>query len=116
MNLTELPLKHDESKIDSRFRLVLIATQRARQLVEGLRATVQTKYVKPTTIALQEIMEDHIEFLTGKDARQAAKEARRLREEASRRALLDEDTQEIKRDLGIFVDDSPRSRPVEEKG
>lgn len=115
MDLIELPLKYDESKIDGRFRLVAIANQRARQLVEGLRATVQTKYVKPTTVALQEIMGGGIEFLTGKDARQASKEARRVREEANRRALMEEDSQEIKRDLSVFVDDSPKSAPAKEK-
>ncbi len=109
MDLITLPFEKDVTGIDSRYRMVVVAAQRARQVSEGARAAVTTRYTKPTTIALQELFEGKLEFLTGKEARLAQKEAKRLREEAmaakaieARHAALSD---EIKRDLSIYVEE-----------
>jgi DNA-directed RNA polymerase subunit K/omega len=41
--------------VDSSFRHILIAAKRAEQLIDGARARVSTRHVKPTTIALDEL-------------------------------------------------------------
>ncbi|HKJ75927.1 MAG TPA: DNA-directed RNA polymerase subunit omega [Gammaproteobacteria bacterium] len=41
--------------IDNRFQLVLVATQRARQLANGLEPTLDWENDKPTVMALREI-------------------------------------------------------------
>ncbi|MCX8083599.1 MAG: DNA-directed RNA polymerase subunit omega [Calditerrivibrio sp.] len=49
--------------IGSRFRLVLISSQRARELISSKENTLppqEKKYLKPTTIALSEIVEQKI--------------------------------------------------------
>jgi DNA-directed RNA polymerase subunit omega len=109
MDLITLPFEKDVTGIDSRYRMVVVAAQRARQVSEGARAAVTTRYTKPTTIALQELFEGKLEFLTGKEARLAQKEAKRLREEAqaakaieARHAALSD---EIKRDLSVYVEE-----------
>jgi DNA-directed RNA polymerase subunit omega len=109
MDLIALPFEGNVTDIDSRYRIVVVSAQRARQVSEGARASVTTRYTKPTTIALQELFEGKLEFLTGKEARLAQKEAKRLREEAqaakaieARHAALSD---EIKRDLSVYVEE-----------
>ncbi len=41
--------------IDSKFRFILIAAKRARQLQSGARPLVQTAAKKPTKVAAQEV-------------------------------------------------------------
>jgi len=110
MDLIALPYEGKlPAGVDSRYRIVTVSSQRARQLAEGAKAAVETRYTKPTTIALQEFYNGKLEFLTGKEARLAQKEAKRLREEAmaakaleARHAALSE---EIKRDLSVYVEE-----------
>ena len=42
-------------KVDNRFQLVLVATKRARQLVNGVQPLVEWENDKPTIVALREI-------------------------------------------------------------
>src|SRR5690606_24676111 len=46
--------------VDNRFELVLMASKRARQLANGLEATVEAENDKPTVLALREIAERRI--------------------------------------------------------
>jgi len=48
--------------IDSKFRLVLIAAKRAKQLVKGAKPKVNLKAENPLTIALEEINEGKVDF------------------------------------------------------
>ena len=108
-----------QTKFDSRHRMVIAASQRAKYLMQGGRPLLASKFRKETTIALDEILHGPIEFLTGKDARQAMKEAKRIREaEAARPPVVPEtaaeDAREIKKELSVFVDDSPKGAPAGE--
>lgn len=47
---------------DSKYTMVMVVAKRARQLVEGAEPKVDTKSNKPVTIALEELLEDKIEF------------------------------------------------------
>lgn len=113
MEIIELPIEIKRDQLDSRYRLVIIGAQRARQLMEGARASEDTKYLKATTVALEEFLDGELTFLTGKDARLAQRDARKIREDALRkRALLEREeeiTNEIRKDLSIYVDDSSRA-------
>ncbi len=48
--------------IDSKFRLVLIAAKRAKQLVKGAKPKVDLKAENPLTVALEEINEGKVNF------------------------------------------------------
>lgn len=50
------------AKIDSKFRLVLLASKRAEQIIKGSPPKINTKHLKPTYIALEEIEKDAIEY------------------------------------------------------
>ena len=109
-DITSLPITIKGDLIDTRYRLVIIASQRTKQLMQGVKPQVETKAKKPTTIALEEILANKLEFFTGKDARQALKDARRLKEEEAKvKALMPRpspDVDELKKDLSVYVNDS----------
>lgn len=103
--------QYQNKQFDSRHRLVLVAAQRAKHLIQGAKPTALSKFTKEATIALDEVLHYHIEYVTGEEARQAMKGARRGREaEAERMAVVaGEDAQEIKKELSVYVDDSDKS-------
>ncbi len=54
----------DIPDIDSKYRLILLAAQRAKQIQRGAnpRVDLDPRKIKPTTIALQEFDEDKVNF------------------------------------------------------
>ena len=107
MNIISLPVEFDKKKIDSRFRLVNIAAQRAKDIVLGAEPKVATKSRKVTTIAIEEAVQGKLEFVTGEDAVKARQEAkkfdfRRLLEE-KKREVETEDLSELEKDLKIYI-------------
>lgn len=117
-----LPITIKGDTIDNRYRLVIIASQRTKQLMQGAKPLMETKAKKPTTIALEEVLEGKLEFFMGKEARQALKDARRMKEEEAKvRALMprppEDVVDELKKDMGVYVDDSKeRGDLVEDEG
>jgi DNA-directed RNA polymerase subunit omega len=110
---------------DSRHRLVIAASQRAKQLMQGSRPLAPSKFSKETTVGIEEILQGRLEYLTAKEARQAMKDAKRVRETDFERlamssATLGEDAREIKKELSVYVDDSPKvpeaTEPAAEPG
>ena len=104
---------------DSRHRLVIAASQRAKQLMQGSRPMAPSKFSKETTVGIEEMLQDRLEYLTAKEARQAMKDAKRVRESEFERmamsgAALGEDAREIKKELSVYVDDSPKIPEPEE--
>lgn len=105
--LSLLP-EYAAGEFDSRHRLVIIAAQRAKHLVQGARTTSPSKFTKETSIALDEVLQHKVKFLCGKEARDAIKESKRVKEgETERMAMMTgEDAKEIKKELSIYVDDT----------
>ena len=67
--------------VDNRFELVLMATRRARQLENGVEATIDPENDKPTVLALREIADRRIDQATIDEIDKAE------RERAEREAL-----------------------------
>ncbi len=107
MDIISLPVELDHKKIDGRYRLVIIAAQRAKELALGVKPKVQTKAKKVATIALEEAINGSLEFLVGEEARKAKEEAtkfdyRRLLEDKRREAAPEELT-ELEKDLKVYL-------------
>ncbi len=107
MDIISLPIDYDHEKIDGRFRIIAIASQRAKELAVGATPKVKTKSKKVTTIALEETIQNCVEFLTGEEARKAKEEAqrfdyRRLLEE-KKREIAGEDLSEFEKDLKVYL-------------
>lgn len=107
MDIVRLPIELEKDKIDSRFRLVVIAAQRARELAFGAKAKLDTKSRKLPTIALEEALEGKLDFMTGDEARVALDEARKLDYkrfiEEKKKDSASEDMSELERDLSVFL-------------
>ncbi|MBI1811637.1 MAG: DNA-directed RNA polymerase subunit omega [Nitrospirae bacterium] len=107
MDIISLPVEIDMKKIDGRYRLVMIASQRAKELSVGVKPKIQTKSKKVTAIAIEEAAQGKLEFLVGEEAIKAKEEAkkfdyRRLLEEKRREATPEELT-ELEKDLKVYL-------------
>lgn len=108
MDLVSLPIEFDKKKIDCRYRLVIAAAKRARELYQGAQPKIATKAKKITTIAFEEIISNSIRILTGKEAVKAKEAARKLTyedmmDEAKQRESLPEDLSELEKDLKVYL-------------
>lgn len=107
MDIISLPVQVDKEKMDSRFRLVIIAAQRAKELSFGAEPKIPSKYKKVSSQAILDAMQADLEFLTGEEARTALEEAkkfdmRRMLEERKREARVEE-LSELERDLKVYL-------------
>lgn len=50
------------AKIDSKFRFVLVAAERAEQLMRGARPKVEAPKRKPTSLAMDEVHHELVEW------------------------------------------------------
>jgi DNA-directed RNA polymerase subunit K/omega len=107
MDIVSLPIEYDRDKIDGRFRIINIASQRAKELAAGAEPKVKTKAKKISTIALEETINNSIEFLTGENARKAKEEAKRFDYrkllEEKKKELTNEDLTEFEKDLKVYL-------------
>ena len=55
-----------EGKVDSVYRLVLVASERARQLSKGAKPLVTTNAKKAPTIALEEVLAGKVQYEDGR--------------------------------------------------
>ena len=115
-DMLQLLPENIQDRFDSRHRLVLVAAQRAKHLMQGAKSLAQARFAKETTQALDEVLQGQIQYLRGKEARDAIKESRKGRDlENERMAMMTaEDAREIKKELSNYVDDSPKEAPQAE--
>lgn len=118
MDILSLPIEMKEEKIDSRFRLVHIAAQRAKKLSEGAKQLITTKNKKTTTIALEEAITDKLDFITGEEAVKAKDVARRL--EMKKASLFmekegaEEELSELEKDLKVYLVEKAGGEKIKE--
>lgn len=60
--MNQPPVELLREKVDSRYTLVVTASKRARQLLEGAPKLVEVPSTKPVTIALQELAQDKLTY------------------------------------------------------
>ena len=107
MNIVSLPIEHDKKKIDSRFRLVVMASQRAKELAFGAKAKVKTKFKKASTVSIEEALESKLEFFVGEEAKLANEKVKNFDYkqflEEKRKETLPEDLSELEKDLRVYL-------------
>ena len=111
MEIVSLPIVFNKELLDSRFRLVIVATERARKLINGAKPCVPLRYLKESTVALEEIVSCDVEIVKGKEARQALRDAMEKKEAQQAAGTLeaveeDEVKKEIEKELGNYVNDA----------
>ena len=109
MDALSLLPQHHQTEFDSRYRIVLIAAQRAKQLVRGTVSEGTSKFTKDTSKALEEVLGGKVPYLVGEEAKQAIRDARMANQRPIDPALYaqpDETAQEIKKELSVYIDDT----------
>ena len=109
MDALSLLPQHHQKDFDSRYRIVLIAAQRAKQLVRGSDPKGVSKFTKDTSKALEEVLGGNVPYLVGDEAKQAIREASMANQRPIDPALYaqpDENAQEIKKELSVYIDDT----------
>ena len=101
--------QHHQKDFDSRYRIVLIAAQRAKQLLRGAESQGTSKFSKETSLALEEVLGGSVSYVVGEEAKQAIRDARMANQRPIDPALYaqpDENAQEIKKELSVYIDDT----------
>ena len=109
MDALSLLPQHHQTEFDSRYRIVLIAAQRAKQLVRGEVSEGRSKFTKDTSRALEEVLGGSVPYLVGDEAKQAIRDAKMASQRPIDPALYaqpDETAQEIKKELSVYIDDT----------
>jgi DNA-directed RNA polymerase omega subunit len=107
MDIISLPVEVEKNIVDGRYRLTMVASQRAKELAIGAKPRVQTKAKKVTTIALQEAINGKVEYVVGEEAIKAKEEAKKfdykkLFEEKKKEATPEE-LSELEKDLKVYL-------------
>jgi DNA-directed RNA polymerase subunit omega len=105
IDIISLPIEFDRNKIDSRYRLAVIAAQRAAELSLGAAPKLEKKAKKVITTAILEILSNKIEYITGEEAIRAKEkidkiDVKKLLED-KRRVISD--ITELEKDLKIYL-------------
>lgn len=107
MDIISLPVEYDHTLIDGKFRLVTIASQRAKELSLGSKAKLPVKTKKVTSIAIEEAISGVLEFVTGEEAVTAREKAVKFdykkQLEASKKMAAGEDLSELEKDLKVYL-------------
>lgn len=107
MNIISIPVTYDEINIDSRYRFVIAASKRVRQLHDGAMPRIAIHKTKLTTVALEEILSGSLCVLSGEDA----VKARENEDKLSHADMMDEPEQKhseeeltgLEKDLKIYL-------------
>ncbi|GAQ95673.1 DNA-directed RNA polymerase subunit omega [Thermodesulfovibrio aggregans] len=116
-DIISLPIEIDRTKIDSRYRLALIAAQRAAELSLGATPKMEKKVKKVTTLSLLEVLSNKIEYITGEEALKAKEKiehinVKKLLEE-KRRAIPD--LSELEKDLKVYLNEKESAEKMLEE-
>jgi len=109
MDTLSLLPEHNQKEFDSRYRIVLVAAQRAKQLIRGSETAGTSKFAKDTSKALEEVLQGSVPYLIGEEAKQAIREAKQANQRPIDPAFYaqpDAKAQEIKKELSVYIDDS----------
>jgi len=108
MDLISLPTEIDKKRFDSRFRLVLAVSKRAKALCNGVMPKIVSKSKKMTTVALEEVVSGSINVLSGEAAIKAKEKANKLSyedmmDEAKQKKSLPDEMTKIEKDLQVYL-------------
>lgn len=104
-DIITLPIELRPVMADSKFRLVLIAAQRVRELSGGARPLVESTSIKDTTVALEESLLGAYRIVTGDDAQKAKEEMRKRREQELLEEQLSAKEEEIRKELSAYLNE-----------
>jgi DNA-directed RNA polymerase subunit omega len=123
LDLISQPIEYKDDVIDSRYRLVIAAAKRTRQIMEGNAPTQNWPYHKETTVGLAEILFKKVSILTGAAAVLAEQKHRETIKAALRheeyvplsRGYAKDSAEAIRADVSVYQAESDLSQPPVEE-
>jgi DNA-directed RNA polymerase subunit omega len=120
MDIISLPILIEKNRVDSYFRLVILASERARSLMSGAKPVIDAPYKKETTVALYEVLRADMEFVTGKEARKELRKYKATRslegmKTAAEKAKEEEVRSEVERDLAVYLSEADAAKKALEQ-
>lgn len=117
MDIITLPIEYDKKKIESKYRLSVIASQRARELAFGAEPRIPKKAKMISTTALVETISGEIKFLIGEEAAEAREKAEKIDFkkliEDKRKSITD--ISELEKDLKTYLHERETTERVLEE-
>jgi DNA-directed RNA polymerase subunit omega len=117
LDIITLPIEYDKKKIESKYRLAVIASQRARELAFGAEPRIHKKVKMISTLSLLETIGGEIKFLTGEEAAAARDRAEKI----DFRKLIEDkrksitDISELEKDLKTYLHERETTERVLEE-
>lgn len=111
MDIITLPITYDKKKIDSKYRLAVIVSQRAKELLFGSQPKVEKTAAKTITTAILEIMEGNIDFISGNEASIALAKLNKINFKKiidEKRKKFPSDITELEKDLKSYLYEKDR--------
>ena len=105
-----LPIEFNRSKIDGRYRVVMAAAQRAREIVAGQVPDRKAKGSEAAVMALKDVLSEEFEVLKGDKAIEAKENYKRHKYErmldnATREDETSEELTELEKDLKVYLNE-----------
>jgi len=117
LDIISLPIEYDKKKIESKYRLAVIASQRSRELALGAQPRIAKKSKMISTTALLETISGDIKFLIGEKAAAALEKAEKI----DFRKLIEDkrksitDISELEKDLKTYLHERENTERVLEE-
>ena len=106
IDIVSLPIEYNKQSLGSRYRLVVIAGQRARDLSLGAAPKIKAKSKSVINVSILETISGQVEFLVGEEAAIAKENAAKIDYKKiieQRRKPLATDLSELEKDLKVYL-------------
>jgi DNA-directed RNA polymerase subunit K/omega len=109
-DIIALPIEFDRDKIDGRYRIVLAASQRAREIVSDQISGRRARGSEAAVTALHDVLSDKFEILTGDDAirtKEIHKKSKyeRMLDTVTKEEEQGEELTELEKDLKVYLNE-----------
>lgn len=107
MDVISLPIELNDKNIDSKYRFVIAAIKRAKELSRGELPRIATRAKKITTLAVEEVLSGSVRVLTGEAAVKAEEAGKiaheKMMDEAAQKESMPESRLEIEKEVEVFL-------------
>lgn len=109
MDIVTLPIEFDEKKIDGRYRLVIAAAQRAREILQGLYPGKTARGSQACIMALEEVISKNVDIIKGEEAKRIRDKVKRtnyermIEEASANEAITSKELSELEKDLKVYL-------------
>ena len=109
MDIVTLPIEYDETRIDGRYRLVIAAAQRCREILQGVYPGKTARGSQACIMALEEVISENVEIIKGEEAKKIREKVKRtsyermIEEAQATEDIASKELSELEKDLKVYL-------------